>query len=78
MDLQQHLRGQAVDRGLHPDHRAADDVGGRALDRRVDRGAIGEARPRPLGVDLGRMDLAAEEGLDIARVPCAKAFVASM
>ena len=45
VDLQQHPRRRALalrQRRLHADHGAADDVGGRALDRRVDRGALDE------------------------------------
>ena len=42
MDLQQHVcRKLCVgQRRVHAHHRAADDVGGRTLDRRVDRGAF--------------------------------------
>ena len=65
MDLQQHPCGQPLDGRLHPDHRAADDVGGRPLDRRVDRGALRKARRRPLGIDLGRVDFPAEQRLDV-------------
>ena len=36
------LRPGARQRLVHADHRAADDVGGGALDRRVDRGALVE------------------------------------
>ncbi len=42
MDLQKHFcrKLRLLQRIVHADHRAADDVGGRALDRRVDRGAF--------------------------------------
>ncbi len=43
--LQQHLRVASpacAQRARHADHGAADDVGGGALDRGVDRGALGE------------------------------------
>ena len=59
--------GSPGDRRRHADHRAADDVGGGALDRRVDRGAAGEAGSGALGVDLGRVDLAPEQGRDDSR-----------
>mmetsp|Transcript_7899 Transcript_7899/g.13575 ORF Transcript_7899/g.13575 Transcript_7899/m.13575 type:complete len:216 (+) Transcript_7899:342-989(+) len=64
--LQQHLGGQVFDRVWHPDHRTADDVGGGALDRRIYGCAIGKARPRPFGIDLRRVDLAAKQRLHIA------------
>ena len=42
MHLEQHARVEAGggERRHHADHGAADDVGGRALDRRVDGGAL--------------------------------------
>ena len=49
MDLQQHphaARGRRRPARVHPRHRALDDVGAGALDRRVDRGALGALRAR--------------------------------
>ena len=66
MHLQQHARGQIAGRVIHADHGAADDIGGGALNGRVDRGALGKARTGALGVDLGRVDLAAKKRLHIA------------
>jgi hypothetical protein len=58
--LQQHLGRQAgrLQRARHPHHGPAHDVGRRALDRGVDRGALGELRDEAvrLGVDLGNVD----------------------
>ena len=55
------------ERSRHAHHGAADDVGGGALDRRVDRGAFEEAaHRRVLGVDLGIVHAPAEHGLDVA------------
>ena len=68
MHLQQHLGGQIRNRGGHPDHGAADHICRRALDRRVDCGAFGKAGTGAFGVDFGRMDFAAEQGLHIAVV----------
>jgi len=67
--LQQHARLEA--RGLqgarHTDHRATDDVGGRALDRSVDRGALSELAVRNVArADLGNIDLPSKEGGDEA------------
>ena len=55
---------------VHLDHRALDDVGGRALHRGVDRAALGVlsqlAVARP---DLRQVQPAAEHGLDVALLP---------
>ena len=74
--LQQHARRRELgplERLRHADHRAPDDVGRRALDRRVDRGALEEAaHRRVLGVDLRVMHAPPENRLDVAvrvRVP---------
>ena len=49
------------------DHRALDDVGGGALHRRVDRGALGAgAQALVAGVDVLQVQAAAEHGFDIA------------
>ncbi len=49
------------------DHRALDDVGAAALQRRVDRGALGEgAHALALVVDEAQMDLAAERRHHVA------------
>ena len=66
MHLQQHLGGQIRNRGGHPDHGAADHICRRALDRCVDCGAFGKAGTGAFGVDFGRVDFAAKQGLDIA------------
>src|SRR5579862_9621283 len=69
MDLQQHARLEArcFERGRHAPHRPLDDIGGRALKRRVDRRALRKIAPRGVGVlDGGYMNAAAEERLDIA------------
>jgi hypothetical protein len=51
----------------HPRHRALDDVGAGALDRRVDRRALGAlALVRDLGVDPREPGLAPEQRLRIA------------
>ena len=49
----------------HPHHGAADHIGGSSLNRRVDRRPFGKARPRPLGGNLRRVDLAAKQRLHI-------------
>ena len=69
MHLQQHGGRQAGNRVRHPDHRAADHICRRALDRRIDRGAAGKAGGRPFGVDLGRIDPPPEQGLHVACLP---------
>ena len=49
VDLQQHPHVPepgVFERGHHPRHRALDDVGAGALDRRVDRGALAARRAR--------------------------------
>src|SRR6185312_7034490 len=69
--LQQHLCFQLFlrQRVGHADHGAADDVGGCALDRRVDRGAFGApAHARDFGIDLADMDAPPKQGFDIAVV----------
>ncbi len=58
--------GRPRDGVRHADHRAADDVGGRALDRGVDRLALGGGGVRAAGVDLRGVDAAAEQRLDVA------------
>ena len=63
MHLQEH-RGRQMRNGLgHSDHRSADDICGSTLDRGVDGSATGKPGGRAFGVDLGRVDLAAKEGL---------------
>ena len=49
MHLQQHARRSFLvrQRARHPDHGAADDVGGRALDRRIDRRRAPPRRESP-------------------------------
>ena len=65
-------------RGGHADHGAADDVGGGALDRRVDGGALGPAaKARNLGIDLADMDAPPEQGFDKA-LSRANSLVASI
>ncbi len=69
MDLEQHPGGKPriLQGARHADHGALDDIGGAALDGRVDRGALGEAAARRvLVVDPGHVDLAPEQGLDEA------------
>ena len=66
MYLQQHLRrklffGQGI---FHPGHGSADDVGGSALQARVDRSALIKGANRGVGgLDLGIMAFPAEQGL---------------
>ena len=50
MDLQQHLRAQAAlaDGGVHADHGDLHAVGGRALDRHVDRHPLAGGTQRPV------------------------------
>ena len=67
--LQQHLRVELLlrERGVHADHGAADDVGGGALQPRVDRGALVEGADRGVGVrDVGVVALAAEQREHVA------------
>ena len=53
--------------GIHGDHGALDDVGGRALHRRVDRGALrGLLELLVARVDVRQIEPAAEHGLDVA------------
>ena len=71
MHLQQHARGEpGVGQGRRdPDHGALDDVGGGALDRRIDRGPLAEpAARRVLLADRRHVDLAAEQRGDEARL----------
>ena len=66
---QQHrgIEPARLERRRHLDHRPLDDVGGRALQRRVDGRALGEAALGVvLVVDAGKVAAAAENGLDIA------------
>ena len=54
------------ERIFHSDHGAADDVGGGALQTRVDRGAFVERADGGVGgLDLGIMTFAAEQRLDV-------------
>ena len=62
MHLQKHLRRQISDRMRHSDHRSADNIRRSALDRRVDRRALGKARGWTFGIDLWRMDDTAKQG----------------
>ena len=69
MHLQQHARLQPgiAQRLRHADHGALDDVGGRALQRRVDRLAFAEGAFGAVGrLDLRQPDFPAEDRLDIA------------
>ena len=53
---------------IHGDHRHLDEIGGGALHRRVDRGALRALAPRRrAALDLGQPQPAAEHGLDVAR-----------
>ena len=68
-----------VERVLHRDHRQLDQVGRRALHRRVDRLALGAGAARAVAaVDLGQVDAAAEQRLDIAAFARRDALVSSM
>jgi hypothetical protein len=69
MDLEQHARAEvrARERPVGTDHRALHDVGGRALDRGVDRGPLGIAPPRRIAAPDLRCDAEPpEQGLDVA------------
>uniref|UniRef100_A0A0N5A085 LigA n=1 Tax=Parastrongyloides trichosuri TaxID=131310 RepID=A0A0N5A085_PARTI len=69
VDLQQHpgLKPRIKQGAGHADHGAADDVGGRALDRGVDGGALAElALGAGLGVDGRDVDAPPEDGGDEA------------
>ncbi len=66
--LEKHLRAELCffQRLVHADHGAADDVGGRALDRRVDRRALLEgAKDRLRGADFGIVRAPPEQRLHI-------------
>ena len=72
MDLQQHAGVQpfAGEGGGDAGHRALDDVGGRALQRRVDRLPLGAGAARRVGVADPRDEaFAPEDRLDIAGAP---------
>ena len=67
--LEQHARVEARfgERRHHADHGAADDVGGRALQPRVDGRALVEGADRGVrGLDVGVMAFPAKQSLDIA------------
>ena len=67
--LQQHLRVELLlrQRLVHADHGAADDVGGGALQPRIDRGALVEGADRGVrGADVGIVAFAAEQRHHIA------------
>ena len=70
MDLEQHAHiGQAGgdQRRAHADHRALDDIGARALDRRVDRGTLAAlALGLVFGGDAREPALAAEQRFGVA------------
>ncbi len=67
--LQQHPRSKPVlrQRRIHAHHRAPDDIGGGALQPRIDGGALVERADRGIGApDLGIVTLAAEQGQHVA------------
>src|SRR5262245_20750068 len=69
MDLHDQLGFQvrSIEPGLDGDHRELDEVRGRALHRRVDRGALGGlAAHGCAAAELGEPQAAAEYGLDVA------------
>ena len=70
MNLQKHLRRQASNRLWHTDHGAADDVGGCALNGRVDGGTLGKACAGAFGSNLGCVDFAAKKRLYITVTFC--------
>ena len=79
--LQQHLRGELVlrQRAFHADHGAADDVGGAALQPRVDRGALVEGADRGVGrADIRIVALAAEQRRPRSRSPWRTLWISSM
>ncbi len=66
MDLQQHsdvAEAGIGQRRVHPVHRPLDQVGAGALDRRIDRGALGPGAETRVGrADIGEMGLPPEQG----------------
>ena len=69
MHLQQHAGIQLLfrKRGRQADHRTADDIGRRTLNRRIDGGALGTAaQARVFRSNLADMHPAPEQGFDIA------------
>ena len=69
MHLQQHLSLQRalIEPIVDIDHRALDDVGGSALHRRIDGGALGGlAQHAVAGMNIGQVEAATKQGLDIA------------
>ena len=70
VDLEQHPGPQPCSRirAVDVEHRPLDQVGGRALDHRVDGGPLGQVRSAPVGVlDAADRPAAAEDRLDPAR-----------
>src|SRR5687768_10937241 len=69
MHLQEHLRSYSsvTKRAVDPDHRHLDQVGGRALDRRVRGGSLSERADVEVPVaDLGDVAPAAEQRRDVS------------
>ncbi|CAK7285478.1 hypothetical protein SGPA1_31351 [Streptomyces misionensis JCM 4497] len=72
VDLEQHpgLQFRGSQRVVHLEHGDLDDVGGRALDRRVEGHALGGlAALAVVAVEVGQIAAAAEEGRRVARGP---------
>ena len=69
MHLHDHARAQLLgfQPALHRDHRQLDQIGRRALHRRIDRGAFGAGTARTVRrIDLRQPQAAAEHGLHVA------------
>src|ERR1017187_305702 len=69
MHLEQHPRAKPAlaQFAVHAQHRPLDDVGGRSLDRRVERHPLGHLPPLPvIRGQVGQVPAAAEDGLGVA------------